>query len=457
MVVNIIFLVTMYPVLFVLYFILKNQGDAKNGYSVGVRMRTEWMADEEVKRILETYRKELKKQTVILAVLPLSAFAISYFSIQFTIWMIWTCALIGCPMIPYIRANRLLRARKRERGWGSNGGYVYADLKGAVYGVRQVKILPFVPPVAISLAAGIWGLWQSVRADIMAPGIMAATFAMITPAFFGVALWMDRQKNEVISRDSDVNINFNRARKRVWKNIWLFEAWLNTIFCVAVSATLVITKMQGAGILVECAIYTIAGVLPLFWATKKLWEINTHYKDLRDIPEGEDDGDEYWIGGIFYYNKNDRHSMVTNRAGTGTTMNLATPGGVFIELLGALGLAVIPISCVWILLEEFTPIRLSVQDQTIVAEHLKVEYEIPLSDILEAELIEERPRWSKVTGTNMDHLDKGTFHIRNVGNCEVLMDPQNEVFLRIRTADEVYYISAPDDEGTREIWEEIMK
>ena len=45
MVVNFILLIMMYPVLFVLYFVLKNEGSAGSGYCFGVRMNEEWMKD----------------------------------------------------------------------------------------------------------------------------------------------------------------------------------------------------------------------------------------------------------------------------------------------------------------------------------------------------------------------------------------------------------------------------
>ena len=147
--------------------------------------------------------------------------------------------------------------------------------------------------------------------------------------------------------------------------------------------------------------------------------------------------------------------MVTMRAGIGTTMNLATPAGFGLTAFGLAALLMIPLCCVWLILEEFTPLKLSIEQQALTAEHLRVEYEIPLSEISEAELTEDYPTWSKVAGTNMDHLLKGTFHVRNDRDYEVFLDPQNEVFLRIQTADEVYYMSASDDETTRGLYEEI--
>lgn len=85
MVVQIIFFITMYPMLFILYFVMRGVGDAKNGYSFGLRMKAEWMKDTKVQEIVQQYRKELLQTTLIFAVIPLVTFLIPYFSISFTI------------------------------------------------------------------------------------------------------------------------------------------------------------------------------------------------------------------------------------------------------------------------------------------------------------------------------------------------------------------------------------
>ena len=58
-------------------------------------------------------------------------------------------------------------------------------------------------------------------------------------------------------------------------------------------------------------------------------------------------------------------------------MNLATPVGKGSAILGAVVLMVmIPAMCIWLILDEFTPIRLAVEDEILYAKHLNVDYEI---------------------------------------------------------------------------------
>lgn len=166
--------------------------------------------------------------------------------------------------------------------------------------------------------------------------------------------------------------------------------------------------------------------------------------------------DDVWIGGIIYYNKKDKRTMVPKRIGIGTTTNLATRAGKVWDGIGlAVLLLVVPLGCIWLMLEEFTPIQLAVVDKTLVAEHLDVEYQIPLSELETVALIDEKPKWTKMMGTGMERLCKGTFRVADKGVCQLFLNPENQLFLLLETAEETYYMSARDDVGTLEIYEKI--
>lgn len=455
LVVQIIFSLSMYPVLFVMYFMLRGAGDAKNGYSFGLRMKAEWMTDSMVQSIVTQYKKELFRQMIVLALIPLVTFLIPYMSVAFTVWMIWMIAAMVLPSIPYISAYKKVRAIKVERGWKKQSGERnLTEIKGAGK-VRRVKILTFLPPIFVSAAAAVWSLIRFGSGASGALGMMVVTFALLTLLFYGVAVWMDRLKIEVISEDSDVNLNYARAKKNIWKNMWLMSAWVNTIFTIFSAVSLYVEGMETGWILTATIIYSIVLVGLMLWAWKKTLAVDEHYQKKRDL--SDEDDDDYWPAGMFYYNKNDKHVMVNKRVGVGTTMNLATPAGMGITIFGgAVLVIVVPIACIWLILEEFTPIQLAVEQEVLVAEHLHVEYELPLSDIQSVELILETPGWSKVSGTGMDSLCKGTFHIRNAGDCEVLLNPQNAVFLQIETTDNVYYVSDSKDERTEAVYQELL-
>ena len=61
---NIIFWVTCYPLIFLMYFLLRNARD-KNSWCFGVVLSKEWKKDPEVDIVDMEYRKNLKKMMVL--------------------------------------------------------------------------------------------------------------------------------------------------------------------------------------------------------------------------------------------------------------------------------------------------------------------------------------------------------------------------------------------------------
>jgi len=147
--------------------------------------------------------------------------------------------------------------------------------------------------------------------------------------------------------------------------------------------------------------------------------------------------------------------MVENRMGTGTAMNLATGVGKGMYVFATLCLLIVPVSCIWLIMLDFTPMRTEVVENTIVCTHLSVEYEIPLEDIEEYTVITDMPEVTKVSGNGMDNICSGTFEIYREGMFEAFYNPQNDLFIKLVTEEETYYISGVDDVATQEIVNEI--
>jgi len=71
-------------------------------------------------------------------------------------------------------------------------------------------------------------------------------------------------------------------------------------------------------------------------------------------------------------------------------------------------------------------------------------------------LLQELPRTSKVSGTGMDNLLKGTFRNSADGKFQCFLNPQNNLFIRFTADETLYYISGYDDEETRLIYKQIQ-
>lgn len=187
--------------------------------------------------------------------------------------------------------------------------------------------------------------------------------------------------------------------------------------------------------------------LPIQRASRRLstWKSEHH-------PSTVSDDDHWFLAGTMYHDPSNPHTIIETRFGLGTTVNTARPIGMLCLITGIIGILFLPASSGLMIAEEFVPIQLSVEDQVLEAHHIRTDYEIPVADITHVTLIDELPKWSKSTGSASDTLDKGTFHIRNVGKCQVFLNPQNDYFLHITTADEDYYMSCATDQETKKLF-----
>ena len=152
----------------------------------------------------------------------------------------------------------------------------------------------------------------------------------------------------------------------------------------------------------------------------------------------------------------DFNIIVFYGVGFGTTVNMVSKAGKGTILFIILALLMLPLVCVWVIAEEFTPIHLEIENQSLCAEQIRTDYEISLDDLDDVEILTELPNWSRVNGTGMETLEKGTFKISGEGECQVFLNPQNKKFLYFTANGKNYYMSGIDDTETEEIYQEIL-
>ena len=462
MLLNIIMLVAMYPVIFVMYFLFRVQYKYTNGCLFAVNMKPEWIREQKVEAIVEKFKKEIKSYFIFLLFVPLVSFLIRYSSIQITIWTMWVILAIMLMCLPLIHANHALKAWKKEQClYKEAEAERYVELK-SVGKIRKVKFTTFLIPNIAGLAGAIIPIVIEKLHPEFAKIVETESVCWICILMWlcGLliwvcAVWMDRQPVTVICYDSDTNINYTRARKNIWKNFWLITNWTNTAFIAMILVSAIYLENMGYGVLIFAVIYTLITVMLCFPLMHQLGKVEAVYEKKRNLYDSEED-DRHWIGGIFYYNPADHRTIVTKKIGIGTTTNLATPVGKGAAIFSVIIMVItIPAVCVWVIMLEFTPIRLIVENQTLYAKQLNTDYKIDITDIRDLEKITELPSWSKSNGSAMDTLEKGTFFIRNVGKCEVFLNPENTEFLHFSADGTEYYMSGTDDAQTREIYESL--
>ena len=240
------------PILLIVYGVMRYYSRAQGGLLFGARVEPGWTEEPEVRAIRKTFVRQMNRYALLLLVLQLGLLLIPYVSIAMTVWVIWMIAAIVVLEIPYVRANHALRRWKAERGYVRSGEQRrLVELKGLGQ-LRCVRWLDFLWPgivCAAACAAPVWLVKETPEKWLLVGTL--ATFLLVEVIFGAAAVWMDKTRNAVISTDSRVNLNYNRARRMLWRKMWLWCAWLTAALaavCAAGSAGSFDMAMTAVGV-----------------------------------------------------------------------------------------------------------------------------------------------------------------------------------------------------------------
>ena len=458
MILNIIFTICIYPILPILYFVMRMNSKPKKNVLIGVTLPTEFLEDEEVTKLCNQFKKDLKKIMIIYAFIPIIFFFMSYMSITLTMWMMWMLAVIFVTSWSYIKYNKKLNLLKAEKQWKINNvNKTFVDIKTVHENAGIINRVLFIPAIIISAIPIVYELLQPTSTKhYLTNVIITISIGFITFLCFVIGMLMDRQKSEVISLNSNINANFNRAKKRIWSRCWIYMVWTNTVYTIAIWMCIENIFSSVMIIMLISMIYTILIICICIRACLNIRKMQQKIVS-EDFEEVLCDDDSNWIYGMIYYNPNDKHTTVDKRVGMGATVNMATPAGKWFIGLAVFSILIIPVMCIWLMFEEFTPIRLEFSNNQIVAEHLKVEYAIDIDDIKEIKIITQLPDTKKLIGTGMDKLEKGSFTVNGYGDCDLCLNPQNNVFIVVTTSNNTYLLSDEDNLVTQKVYAEVEK
>ncbi|MBR5420298.1 MAG: hypothetical protein IK115_04020 [Lachnospiraceae bacterium] len=461
---GIIMFICIVPVLWISFAYLYPKKWKERKLVLGVNNRKEFKlppAEEEVEAIVMKSRRQALyisiSCTVISALLLLLH---GYFWVTF-VWTLFIFAAIFLSMLPFILGHRDMMAVKRRLGIVSDRGVSYVDLKmtGSVHALKIVSILiPDLFGLAIVIFAflinlGAIKLNGAMEATSFLGTVLVGVYWLVGLLFTVIAFLMDNMKNSVISTDSDINVNYNRAKKKTWADLSVACVWLNTVYLLVLYIFFI---FRGSEMLMMISIGLYILILMIYMAlfVRGTSRIEARYQ--KEISLISDD-DEYWIGGMLYYNPEDRRLMVEKHAGIGGTVNFAHPGG---KIVGAFLVLSIAVSIIWLGMLEATPIRIGLEGDKLVCHQLRDEYVIPLSDMETVEWIGDTTEHSfyRVAGVGMVTLLKGDFSVDGKNGCKVFLNPADQVCIRIVTKSGTeYYISGAAAEESRAVYEELIR
>jgi uncharacterized membrane protein len=239
---------------------------------------------------------------------------------------------------PYGKGNMELKNLKKELGI-TKSGVTYTDLT-STNTVHALKLAWIILPNVLALLGTIAAVLIDFGAFGVTPAaqkyaltVMSLSFLFIAAIIVPIAVMMDNARNMVISRDSSINANYSRAKKKTWADLFIAMSWTNALYLIANNALMFFTDSEAA-VLISTLGYTAVIMVVVIIGVINQRQVESRY--ARDTELELTDDDDNWVLGMFYYNPNDTRLNVEKRFGYGGTVNFAHPAGKVIGIVSAI-------------------------------------------------------------------------------------------------------------------------
>lgn len=437
------------PVIPLIYWQLNNETKFKKNIALGVTLPYVGRTHPRTVELLSQFRKTLKwvclgllVSAVVLILLPVS------FGLSLTIWLVWMDVAIVVPVIPYVKYHKKLKALKQEQNWFPQVPRTrVVNLTAAAQEEKAASPVHFLLPLVISLIPLVWGLTQK-------DWLMAAMFLtgpVCVLLFWVLYRWAMRRRAETVDGNETLTQTLTRIRRRAWRRCWVWGCW----FMAGVNLSMWLAMFHPLWGLVAMVVLSVLFVVLAVGLEFHL----RHQQEYLTAQSGQDsyvDEDEKWIWGMFYYDPNDTHLVVNARIGMNTTVNLAKKSGRVIVGATAVLMLLMPLFGVWAMAEERSPVTLTLTDTALVARHGWDDYEIPLEDIDQVQLLQEPPTGlRRVAGTGMDTVQKGRYQSDEYPKLTLCMNPQVGPWLLITMDDGTVYLVGDSQGNVENIYQQM--
>ena len=227
---GIVMFICIVPVLLINFFFLYPKKWKERKQVLGVNRRKEFMEEGTVEKVSEIASKARSRAVIITVACVIIAallMLIKGIALQTFVWVCFIYAALIIDMVPYVIGHSQMMSLKRELGLTKEKGVSYVDLTNAgkihalkTSSVLVPNILGLLEVIIVFLAdIGVFAVSAYKPAGFLGTFIIGTFWLMgILITVFGYI--MDNLKSEVISRDSDVNANYNRAKKMNRANLF---------------------------------------------------------------------------------------------------------------------------------------------------------------------------------------------------------------------------------------------
>lgn len=433
------------PLPALMYFVLRNETKFKKNIALSVTLPYQARSDHEVLELLARFKRQILWINLGLLLILIPFLLIDSQWLMMSVYMTWVLFAMVLPMVAYVRTNLALKRLKAARGWKRVDQTIRHVNLAAVPPANWISPWAFLPGIVISFLPIIWD-----RA--MFP--LYLTFGLTALFFWFGYRYLYRNKSEMVDQNTELTRVLTRVRRYNWGKVWLLFVYSFALMSLIGWLLAKWPFIQLVAIILVSFIMTIFAIRVEF-RTRRVQEELT--KD-----SGKDwyvDDDDYWLGGVVYYNPNDSRLLINSRVGMNSTFNLAKTSGKILAGGLVLMLLAMPFTGLFLRAVENQPISLELSQQSLIAHRGRNQAVMALSDIEQVELLTELPKnMTRNWGSGFDRQLSGRFSAPGYGAMELSLDPTKPPYLLVTLHDgTTYLIGSRDTTETEEIYRRLNR
>jgi len=432
------------------------QAMPSNHILFGVTFPAQAFEDAEMKQLQEEYKKSYLVYAGITLITLVPFFLLDkYFSLAFTYMLLWFAIFLYTSKLPFNKIHHKAAALKRDKQWFVGEKRVIRIDTKVTQLKKSMLVSPywFLIPAILSVVPIIVSL---INSDVLLKMTGIASLAM-TAILFVIYNAFGKMKTKVYSKNHDINAAINRAARRYWSMLWPSLAVFESINAFA--AYMILTQGSSLSFTQWMIGIVMVSLLPLcsiFFVHNKIQAVEESLAETDGQSIVADD-DYYWINGSTYYNPDDQTIMVPKRVGIGTTVNMATRAGKWIQYGGIVLVIVIVIPLTaFIVQSDNTAPTLTIQEDGIVSiDYPLYDYSFKISDVKGITLEETLPSGFRTNGTATAEYARGNFSLEKLGAAKLYVFKNSPPYITMQLDGLTVIFNEKDAARTKELFVQL--
>ncbi|MDQ0115820.1 DUF5808 domain-containing protein [Paenibacillus harenae] len=443
-----------YIIVLLIYF---GQNKPRGGILFGIGLPPEALNDKQLLDLKTLYNQSYTVYFAIslLAVFPLFGLT-SFFSLSLIYTLMWLAVFLYTSRLPFIRVHHGAAMLKREKKWfiGEPRTVRIDDKINALQQATTLSAFWFAIPVAVALAFIILSIQQ---ADMLLRMTGLASLGM-TSILFVLSSAFTRMKPKYYSENKNVNDAINTIGRRYWSILWLAIAIFES--GCAITGYLILSQGSSSTFvfwLIGVLLVSLVPLAGILFVHNKLAML-TYDIAHTDGQSVLTDDDQYWLNGSTYYNPNDQSVMVPKRVGIGTTLNMATRTGKWIQygtIIVSLAI-IIPLGAFAIKSDYMAPVLTIENNGRIAIDYSPNNIDFPLNDVVEITLEDNVPSGFRTSGMATAAYARGSFTLDSLGKTKLYIYKNKPPYIMIKLPYTYIVYNENDPAKTRELYASLL-